>query len=61
MNPTNAIFKDPELIQRMSVLALYRTLLKNMKFYPSKNRFQILLATKEEFRDNLNLKDEKRI
>ena len=31
----------------LSTKTLYRLLLKNIKFYPSKNRFNIMLAIKE--------------
>jgi len=36
-------------VETMSVLTLYRLLIKNMQFYPSKNRFQLLIAVKEEY------------
>lgn len=50
-----------EEIEKMTARTLYRELFKNMKFYPSKNRFNILLALREEFRDHANLKDPKKI
>jgi hypothetical protein len=50
-----------EEIEKMSARTLYRELFKNMRFYPSKNRFNILLALREEFRDNANLTDPKKI
>ncbi|CAK78492.1 unnamed protein product (macronuclear) [Paramecium tetraurelia] len=59
-------------IQAMSLLTLYRMLIKNVQYYPSKNRFKIMLAIKESysinfykhflrFRDNRLLNDTKRI
>ncbi|CAD8161800.1 unnamed protein product [Paramecium octaurelia] len=48
-------------IQAMSLLTLYRMLIKNVQYYPSKNRFKIMLAIKESFRDNRLLNDPKRI
>ncbi|CAD8082650.1 unnamed protein product [Paramecium primaurelia] len=48
-------------IQAMSILTLYRMLIKNVQYYPSKNRFKIMLAIKESFRDNRQLNDPKRI
>ena len=48
-------------LTKLSTITLYRMLIKNMKYYPSKNRFNLLVATKEEFRDSRNLKDEKLI
>eukprot|EP01017_Pseudomicrothorax_dubius_P045627 TRINITY_DN7910_c0_g1_i4.p1 TRINITY_DN7910_c0_g1~~TRINITY_DN7910_c0_g1_i4.p1 ORF type:complete len:112 (-),score=22.24 TRINITY_DN7910_c0_g1_i4:151-486(-) len=50
-----------EELFKLSVRSLYRLLLKNMKYYPSKNRHEILIAVKEEFHENKNLKDEKKI
>lgn len=46
-------------IFKLSTLTIYRMLIKNFKFYPSKNRFQIMLAMKEDFKENKNLKDKK--
>ena len=40
-------------VESMSAKALYRVLIKNMKYYPSKNRFPLLLSIKEEL--NLNI------
>ena len=34
-------------ILKMPVLILYRNIIKNMRYYPSKNRFNLLLASKE--------------
>lgn len=45
-------------VQKMTVLALYRNIIKHMKHYPSKKRFNLLLAAKEEFRTHRALKDE---
>jgi len=43
-------------LKKISTLVIYRLILKNMKFYPSKNRLEILDAVIEEFRDNKNIK-----
>lgn len=45
----------------MNALQLYRTLLKSMRAYPSKNRFQLIVAMQEEFRQNKTLTDQKKI
>ena len=42
----------------MSVLTLYRNIIKHMKHYPSKKRLELLLAAKEEFRRHRGLEDE---
>lgn len=47
-------FKVSEL-EKLSTLTIYRMLLKNMKHYPSKNRFGILNAIQEEFHDHKSL------
>lgn len=39
-------FKVGEL-EKLSTLGIYRMLLKNMKYYPSKNRYGILEAIQE--------------
>ncbi len=48
-------------IKKLSVLTLYRLIIKNCKYYPSKNRFQIMLAAKEDFRENRTLTNERLI
>lgn len=48
-------------IANLSAKTMYRLFMKNMIFYPSKNRFQILMAIKEEFRDNIKITDEKKM
>ena len=65
-----------EYLSSLSLLTVYRQILKNIKYYPSKNRFQLILATKEgsslifyfklipkfiEFRKSKELKDERQI
>ena len=50
-----------EEILKLSTLTIYRMLIKNFQFYPSKNRFQIMLAIKEDFKENKNLTDKKKI
>jgi hypothetical protein len=35
-------------IEKLSVRSMYRILIKNMPFYPSKNKYPLLLAVKEE-------------
>ena len=41
----------------MSALLLYKYLIKNVPLYPSKNKFELFLTVKEEFRDKKNLTD----
>ncbi|KAL4461041.1 hypothetical protein ABPG74_016513 [Tetrahymena malaccensis] len=48
-------------VANLTTKTMYRLLLKNMKYYPSKNRFQIMMAVREEFRENKALTDEKKI
>jgi len=48
-------------LAKLSTLTLYRLLLKNVKHYPSKNRFGIMMAIKEEFRDKRNISEEREI
>ncbi|CAD8094944.1 unnamed protein product [Paramecium sonneborni] len=48
-------------IQAMSKLTLYRMLIKNVQYYPSKNKFKIMLAIKESFREHRSLNDSKKI
>jgi len=50
-----------EELAKLSTRTIYRLLLKNIKHYPSKNQFGIMLAIKEEFRDHRNLTDEREI
>lgn len=51
----------PAQYKALKPLQLYRRLLKTMKFYPSRNRYQLILAMQEEFRDHRTLTDPKRI
>jgi hypothetical protein len=37
-------FQKIETFKALSTLMLYRLFLKNMKLYPSKNRFELLVA-----------------
>lgn len=50
--------KNEEIV-KLPIKTLYRMLLKNFEFYPSKNRFGIYLAMKEEFRKHKDITDEK--
>jgi hypothetical protein len=54
-------FRKVEDFKALSLLMIYRLLLKNMKFYPSKNRFDLLTTIQEEFHEKKNLKDEKQL
>jgi hypothetical protein len=47
--------------QAMKPLTLYRYLLKSMKLYPSRNKYQLILAMQDEFRTNKTLTDPKMI
>ena len=40
---------------------IYRLFLKNMKHYPSKNRFELLNTIQEEFHENKKLVDAEKI
>ena len=40
-------FYSNEVLSKLSTLTLYRILIKNMKFYPSKKKFEVLLSIKE--------------
>ena len=40
-------YTNKEELAKLSLCTIYRMLVKNMKDYPSKNRFPILLAIKE--------------
>ncbi len=46
---------------RNGVLALYRSLLRNAKVYPSKNRGRIITDIKQGFRSNVAVTDVKKI
>lgn len=50
----------PQVLSSLSTLTLYRLLIKNMKFYPSKKRFELLLSIREEFRTNRGLPEDDR-
>lgn len=50
-----------EKLASLPVRTVYRQLLKKMKYYPSKNRFGIMLAVKEEFHKNKDLTEERAI
>ena len=41
------LYKNPSELNKLSMLSLYRLLIKNIKYYPSKNRFNIELAIRE--------------
>ena len=41
---------------KMLPLTLYRNIIKNMKYYPSKKRFNLLLAAKEGINSNIFIK-----
>ena len=45
----------------MSLLSVYRNLLKKAKVFPSKNRTRILNEIRMEFRRNQNLTDPKKL
>ena len=40
-------FYSNEVLSKLSTLTLYRILIKNMRFYPSKKKFEVLLSIKE--------------
>lgn len=41
------LYKNPSELNKLSMLSLYRLLIKNIKYYPSKNRFNIEMAIRE--------------
>lgn len=47
-------FKVAEL-EKLGLITVYRMLLKNLKHYPSVNRYSIMVAVQDEFRENVNL------
>ena len=50
-----------ELFQRLSMQMVYRLFLKNMKHYPSKNRFELLHTIQDEFHEHKQLTDGQKI
>lgn len=42
-------FTKVETFKKLSLTTIYRLFLKNMKYYPSKNRFELLTTIQEEF------------
>lgn len=42
-------FTKVETFKKLSLTMIYRLFLKNMKYYPSKNRFELLTTIQEEF------------
>lgn len=47
----------PAQYQALKPLMTYRRLLKGLRKYPSKNRYELLLAMQDEFRENQKLTD----
>lgn len=41
-------------IESLSIKCIYRLFIQNMKYYPSKNRFSLLVAIKEEYLSYMN-------
>ena len=50
-------FTKLEGFKKLSTLMIYRLFLKNMKNYPSKNRFELLAAIQDEFQAHKTLTD----
>jgi LYR motif-containing protein 4 len=48
-------------MQRGEILSLYRSIIKNAKVFPSKNRLRIVEEIRVEFRNNRNLSEKKAI
>ena len=46
-----------EAFKKLSTCLIYRLFLKEMRRYPSKNRFELLTAIQEEFHTNRSLTD----
>lgn len=49
-------YKVAEL-SKISTLTMYRMLLKNLKLYPSTNRFDIMIAMQDEFHNSRKITD----
>lgn len=54
-------FTKVETFKKLSLTTIYRLFLKNMKYYPSKNRFELLTTIQEEFHENKTLADKDKI
>jgi hypothetical protein len=54
-------FTKVEAFKKLSLLMIYRHFLKNMKNYPSKNRFELLNAIQEEFHEKRTMADAEEI
>ena len=50
-------FKVAEL-EKLSMKTIYRMLLKNLKLYPSINRYSIMVAVQDEYRESLSASPE---
>lgn len=50
-----------ETFKKLSLCMIYRHFLKNMRHYPSKNRFELLTAIQEEFHEKRGLTDPEQI
>lgn len=50
-------FKSTDAFRKLTLTTIYRLFLKNMKSYPSKNRFELLTSIQEEFHENKKLTD----
>jgi hypothetical protein len=42
-----SLYKNQSELKKLSILTLYRLLVKNTKHYPSKNRFNIEMTIRE--------------
>ncbi len=47
-------YKVAEL-EKLGIITIYRMLLKNLKDYPSINRYNIMMAVQDEFRENVKV------
>jgi hypothetical protein len=54
-------FRKVETFKALSLQLIYRLFLKNMKYYPSKNRFELLTTIQEEFHENKALTNPEKI
>lgn len=54
-------FKSTDAFRKLTLTTIYRLFLKNMKSYPSKNRFELLTSIQEEFHENKKLTDHEQI
>ena len=53
IDPTENLMKEE--LEKLGIITIYRMLLKNLKDYPSINRYNIMMAVQDEFRENVKV------